>query len=87
MAKLKHLGFNGTAVIGRVQEQSEGLGRSCSEAGATATHLNWLHLSHGSLRALDLEALIAEKKRMGRSKDSAAVELLEQVLHHRNSQD
>ncbi|MDZ7789227.1 MAG: hypothetical protein U5L08_01790 [Xanthomonadales bacterium] len=41
----------------------------------------------GSLRVLDLEPLIAEKRRMGRSKDNAAVELLEEVLRHRNSQD
>ncbi|MCC5867753.1 MAG: hypothetical protein JJU27_04500 [Gammaproteobacteria bacterium] len=40
-------------------------------------------MSMGSLRVLDLEALIAEKKRMGRTKDIAAVELLEEVLHHR----
>lgn len=38
----------------------------------------------GSLRVLDLEALINEKKRMGRPKDSAAVELLEEVLRQRN---
>jgi hypothetical protein len=40
----------------------------------------------GSLRVLDLEALIAEKKRMGRAKDNATVELLEEVLRHRLSQ-
>ena len=44
-------------------------------------------MSVGSLRALDLEALIAEKKRMGRTKDSAAVELLEEVLRHRSRRD
>lgn len=37
----------------------------------------------GSLRVLGLEALIAEKKRMGRAKDNAALELLEEVLKHR----
>jgi predicted nucleotidyltransferase len=42
-------------------------------------------LSVGSLRVLDLEALIAEKRRMGRSKDNAAIELLEEVLRHRSS--
>lgn len=44
-------------------------------------------MSVGSLRVLDLEALIAEKKRMGRAKDNAAVELLEEVLRHRSRQD
>jgi len=44
-----------------------------------------ISMNMGSLRVLDLEALIAEKKRMGRPKDSAAVELLEQVLRQRNS--
>lgn len=41
----------------------------------------------GPLRVLDLEALIAEKKRMGRAKDNAAVELLEEVLRHRSRRD
>lgn len=41
----------------------------------------------GALRVLDLEALIAEKKRMGRLKDNAAVELLEEVLRHRSRHD
>ena len=41
----------------------------------------------GSLRVLDLEALIAEKKRMGRLKDDAAAELLEEVLRHRSRRD
>lgn len=41
----------------------------------------------GALRVLDLEALIAEKKRMGRLKDRAAVELLEEVLRHRSQRD
>lgn len=44
-------------------------------------------MSLGSLRVLDLEALIAEKKRMGRAKDKADVELLEDVLRHRSSHD
>lgn len=44
-------------------------------------------MSVGSLRVLDLEALIAEKKRMGRPKDSAAVALLEEVLRHRAAKD
>ena len=44
-----------------------------------------VRLSLGSLRVLDLEALIAEKKRMGRAKDNAAVELLEEVLRYRSS--
>jgi hypothetical protein len=42
-----------------------------------------LGMNVGSLRVLGLEALIAEKKRMGRAKDIAAVELLEEVLRHR----
>jgi len=44
-------------------------------------------MNFGSLRVLDLEALIAEKKRMGRAKDNAAVELLEEVLRHRSIRD
>ncbi|MGY6555162.1 MAG: hypothetical protein ACXIUM_11655 [Wenzhouxiangella sp.] len=43
-----------------------------------------LKMSVGSLRVLGLEALIAEKKRMGRIKDLAAAELLEAVLRHRS---
>ena len=46
-----------------------------------------IRMNVGSLRVLDLEALIAEKKRMGRAKDNAAVELLEEVLRHRSQQD
>ncbi|MCC5886866.1 MAG: hypothetical protein JJT88_10580 [Gammaproteobacteria bacterium] len=42
-----------------------------------------IETSMGSLRVLNLEALIDEKKRMGRAKDIAAVELLEEVLRHR----
>ncbi|HRQ63310.1 MAG TPA: hypothetical protein PKZ76_00345 [Xanthomonadaceae bacterium] len=42
-----------------------------------------INMRMGSLRVLDLEALIAEKKRMGRAKDIAAVELLEEVLRQR----
>lgn len=42
-------------------------------------------MSVGSLRVLDLEALIAEKKRLGRAKDRAAVALLEEVLRQRSS--
>lgn len=34
----------------------------------------------GPIRVLNLETLIAEKKRMGRAKDLAAIELLEEVL-------
>jgi hypothetical protein len=45
----------------------------------------WMNI--GSLRVLGLEALIAEKKRMGRAKDNAAVELLEEVLRHRLQRD
>lgn len=44
-------------------------------------------MSLGSLRVLDLDELIAEKKRMGRSRDRAAVELLEAVRHLRSSQN
>ena len=44
-------------------------------------------MSLGALRVLDLDELIAEKKRMGRSRDRAAVELLEAVRRHRSSQD
>jgi hypothetical protein len=43
-----------------------------------------IDMSIGSLRVLDLEALIAEKKRMGRTKDNAAVELLEEVQRQHN---
>ena len=46
-----------------------------------------IEMNVGSLRVLDLEALIAEKKRMGRAKDNAAVELLEEVLRHRLRRD
>ena len=45
-----------------------------------------IEMSMGSLRVLDLEALITEKKRMRRPKDNAVVELLEEVLRHRNRQ-
>lgn len=61
--------------IGEKQRYEDLLGDS-SEIG----------MSMGSLRVLDLEALIAEKKRMGRTRDSAAVELLEEVLRHRSRQ-
>lgn len=37
----------------------------------------------GSFRVLDLEALITEKKKMGRPKDLATIELLEAVLKNR----
>ncbi len=57
--------------IGEQQRYEDLLGES-SEIGT----------SMGSLRVLNLEALIAEKKRMGRAKDIAAVELLEEVLRH-----
>lgn len=43
--------------------------------------------SVGPLRVLGLEALIAEKRRMGRSKDIAAAEMLEEVLRHRDEGD
>ena len=46
-----------------------------------------IRMNVGYLRVLDLEALIAEKKRMGRLKDNAAVELLEEVLRHRSRRD
>lgn len=60
--------------IGEKQRYEDLLGAS-SEIG----------MSVGSLRVLDLEALIAEKKRMGRAKDNASLELLEEVLRHRSS--
>lgn len=50
-------------------------------------HSTLIEMSMGALRVLDIEALIAEKKRMGRTKDLAAAELLEAVLRHRSSQD
>ncbi len=62
--------------IGENQRYEDLLGTS-SEIG----------MNVGSLRVLDLEALIAEKKRMGRTKDNAAVELLEEVLRQRSRQD
>ena len=62
--------------IGEKQRYEDLLGDS-SEIG----------MNVGSLRVLDLEALIAEKKRMGRAKDNAAVELLEEVLRHRSIRD
>ncbi|NDY95073.1 hypothetical protein [Wenzhouxiangella limi] len=46
-----------------------------------------VRMNVGSLMVLGLEALIAEKKRMGRTKDSAAVELLEEVLQRREQHD
>lgn len=46
-----------------------------------------IEMQVGRLRVLNLEALIAEKKRMGRLKDKAAVELLEEVLRHRSDQN
>jgi predicted nucleotidyltransferase len=46
-----------------------------------------IEMEVGRLRVLNLEALIAEKKRMGRLKDDAAVELLEAVLRHRSERD
>ena len=63
-------------LIGEKQRYEDLLGDS-SEIG----------MNVGSLRVLDLEALIAEKKRMGRAKDNAAVELLEEVLRHRSIRD
>ncbi len=45
-----------------------------------------IRMNIGSLRVLGLEELIAEKKRMGRTKDLAAAELLEAVLRHRSGQ-
>ncbi len=44
-------------------------------------------ISVGSLKVLGLEALIAEKRRMGRSKDIAAAEMLEEVLRQRNARN
>ena len=46
-----------------------------------------IDMNVGTLKVLGLEALIEEKKRMGRTKDIAAAELLEAVLHHRSGQD
>ena len=42
-----------------------------------------LQTNMGSLRLLNLEELIAQKKRLGRPKDRAAVDLLEAVLQYR----
>lgn len=44
-------------------------------------------MSAGAIRVLNIEALIDEKKRMGRTKDIAAVELLEAVVRHRSGKD
>jgi len=42
---------------------------------------------HGApTTTFDLDALIDEKKRMGRTKDIAAAELLEAVLRHRSGE-
>lgn len=46
-----------------------------------------IQTSMGSLRLLNLEELIEQKKRMDRPKDRAAVELLEAVLQYRQQQD
>ncbi len=46
-----------------------------------------LQMRDGSTRVLGLEALITEKRRMGRTKDIAAAELLEEVLRYRSSRD
>ena len=46
-----------------------------------------IQTSMGSLRLLNLKELIEQKKRMGRPKDRAAVELLEAVLQYRQRQD
>ena len=46
-----------------------------------------IQTSMGSLRLLSLEELIAQKKRMGRPKDCAAVDLLEAVLQYRRKQE
>lgn len=40
--------------------------------------------SVGAIRVLNIEALIDEKKRMGRTKDIAAAELLEAFVHHQS---
>jgi len=45
-----------------------------------------IQTSMGPLRLLDLEELIEQKRRMGRPKDRAAVELLEAVLEYRRQQ-
>ncbi len=44
-------------------------------------------LAAGSIRVLNLDALIAEKKGMTRPKDRAALELLEEVLRHRRGRE
>ena len=46
-----------------------------------------IQTSMGSLRLLNLEELIEQKKRMDRPKDRAAVDLLEAVLQHRRHQE
>jgi predicted nucleotidyltransferase len=42
-------------------------------------------ISSGRLQVIDLESLIAEKRRMGRPKDQAMLELLEAVLKQRRN--
>ena len=42
-----------------------------------------IEMNIGSLRVLNLDALIAEKKKMGRRKDLITIELLEAVLKNR----
>ncbi len=46
-----------------------------------------IQTSIGSLRLLNLEELIEQKKRMDRPKDRAAVDLLEAVLQYRRQQE
>lgn len=46
-----------------------------------------IQTSMGCLRLLNLEELIAQKTRMGRPKDLAAVDLLEAVLQYRRQQE
>ncbi len=43
-------------------------------------------MSVGAIQVLNIEALIDEKRRMGRTKDIAAAELLEAVLRHRSGE-
>ena len=46
-----------------------------------------IRMNVGAIRVLSIEALIDEKKRMGRTKDIAAAELLEAVRRHRSGED
>jgi len=46
-----------------------------------------IQMAAGSVRILNIEELIAQKKFMGRPKDRVAAELLEEVLRHRKLRD